>query len=65
MAHGNLHAKPSEVGRTADEAGVGALLLTHVMPDLEDVRAAAEELVRDRYRGSVRWAADLVSVGVG
>lgn len=60
--HGHLHAKPSEVGRTAADAGVAELLLSHVMPELEDERRDAETLVRDEFSGSVRWAHDLMTI---
>lgn len=62
--HGHLHAKPSEVGRTAGDAGVGRLLLSHVMPELENERADAERIVRENYGGEVRWARDLMSLSV-
>jgi len=35
VEHGELHAKPSEVGRVAAEAGCRMLVLTHVMPEHE------------------------------
>lgn len=65
VPHGDLHAKPSTVGRMAAAAGVRALLLTHVMPELEDEQAAAEETIRAEYDGTVRWASDLLTVEVG
>ena len=60
--HGHLHAKPSEVGRTAADAGVTELLLSHVMPELEDERQDAETLVRNEFSGRVRWARDLMTI---
>jgi len=62
VPHGNLHAKPSEVGSNA--AGVGALMLTHVMPELEGERADAERLVRRTFHGTVPWAHDLLRTRV-
>ncbi|SDX91938.1 Beta-lactamase superfamily domain-containing protein [Modestobacter sp. DSM 44400] len=62
VPHGDLHATPSEVGRTAAAAGARALLLTHVMPELEDEQAAAERLIRSEYDGPVYWAGDLMTV---
>lgn len=64
VEHGDLHAKPSEVGRTARAANAGSLLLTHVMPELEDEKDDAERLVRSTFNGPVTWAHDLMTVGV-
>lgn len=60
--HGHLHAKPSDVGRTAADAGVERLLLTHVMPELEDERDEAERIVRRHFHGQVEWAYDLMRI---
>lgn len=62
--HGNLHARPTEVGHTATAARAGALPLTHVMPELEDERDDAEKLVRASFRGAVIWSHDLVRMPV-
>ncbi|MGI8721069.1 MAG: arginase family protein [Geodermatophilaceae bacterium] len=51
VEHGDLHAKPSEVGRTASAARAGSLLLSHVMPELEDEKDDAERLVRSNFSG--------------
>ena len=64
VEHGDLHAKPSEVGRTASAARAGSLLLSHVMPELEDEKDDAERLVRSNFSGPVSWAHDLMSVPV-
>lgn len=64
VPHGGLHAKPRQVGRTAASAGVRALLLTHVMPELEDEREVAEQQVRTAYPGPVSWAHDLLRIPV-
>lgn len=64
VPHSHLHAPPSQVGRQARDARCRALLLTHVMPDLEDERPAAERLVRAAYDGPVTWAHDLQTLPV-
>ncbi|NMI02285.1 MBL fold metallo-hydrolase [Pseudonocardia acidicola] len=64
VPHGHLHAKPSEVGRVAADAGCRALLLTHVMPLLEGERTEAERLVRENFPGEVSWADDLRTLPV-
>ncbi len=65
VEHGDLHAKPSEVGRLAAEAGCDALLLTHIMPELEDELAEAVARVRAAYDGEIVLASDLIRVPVG
>lgn len=64
VPHGNLHAKPTEVGHTATAARVGALLLTHVMPELEDEQDDAERIGRASFTGPVTWAHDLLRLPV-
>lgn len=64
VPHSALHARPSQVGRTAAAAGARALLLTHVMPELEDEKADALALVRRAYDSPVHWASDLLRVPV-
>ena len=56
--HGHLHAKPSEVGRVAADAGAGRLVLTHVMPEHEDELEASLALVAQAYDGEVVVAED-------
>lgn len=63
--HGKLHAKPSEVGALAERCGCGRLLLTHVMPELEDEIGPALALVRARYGGEVEVAEDLLRLRLG
>lgn len=65
VEHGDLHAKPGAVGRLAAEAGCGALLLTHVMPELEDELAEAVAHVRAEYDGEIVLASDLLRVPAG
>ncbi|MBE7188622.1 MBL fold metallo-hydrolase [Jatrophihabitans endophyticus] len=60
--HGHLHAKPSDVGRTAADAGATRLLLSHVMPELEPERDEAERIVREHFDGRVEWAHDLMRI---
>ena len=49
-----IHMSGLEAGRTADRAGVGMLIITHV-PPWEDARAIAAEAAR-AYRGEIRIA---------
>lgn len=64
VAHGHLHAKPSGVGRMAKDAGCRKLLLTHVMPELEDDIPGALTLVRESYHGDLVVADDLLRVTI-
>lgn len=64
VPHSALHARPSQAGRTAALAGARSLLLSHVMPELEDERPAAEAQIRSAYDGPVHWASDLERVPV-
>lgn len=65
MPHGNLHAKPSQIGRSARESAAGALLLTHFMPPIESELDAAVAIVRGEYAGPIALAGDLQSYPVG
>ena len=59
-----LHARPSEVGRMAEAAGVEHLLLSHFMGrSLRDIDAQIREL-REHYQGAVSRAADLACYNV-
>ena len=62
--HSHLHAKPSEVGELAKRCGCSRLLLTHVMPELENEIAPALDLVRERFGGEVIVAEDLMRVPI-
>lgn len=64
VAHGHLHAKPSEVGRMAAESGARTLVLTHFMPEIEDELPKAVSEVRSRYDGELVLAEDLLRVPV-
>ncbi len=59
VPHGDLHAKPSAVGRVARDAGVRALLATHFMPPIEAELDDALAIVRAAYDGPVHAATDL------
>jgi ribonuclease BN (tRNA processing enzyme) len=58
VEHGHLHAKPSQVGRVAAAAGCRTLLVSHIMPELEE----ALDLVRDHYHGPIVVAHDLLTI---
>ena len=62
VEHSHLHAKPSQVGKMADESGARQLLLTHFMPEIEDELPDAVSEVRSRYRGELILAEDLLRV---
>lgn len=59
VSHSQLHAKPGEVGRVVRDAGCGRLVLTPVMPELEDELDAAPAGVRRSYTGETVVANDL------
>lgn len=56
----NLHARPSEIGGLAAEAGVGQLVLSHNMA--RSLGALKDNLatIRERYKGKVTVAEDLM-----
>ncbi len=54
-----LHARPSEIARLAAEAGVKALVLSHVMTRSERASAASRDILDQNYRGTVAVAEDL------
>jgi ribonuclease BN (tRNA processing enzyme) len=58
---GNLHAKPSAVGRTARLSGTKLLLLSHFMPAIEDELAESVDIVRREYAGKIDLAKDLAT----
>jgi ribonuclease BN (tRNA processing enzyme) len=58
VEHGHLHAKPSQVGRVAAAAGCRTLLVSHIMPELEE----ALDLVRDHYHCPIVVAHDLLTI---
>lgn len=56
---GNLHAKPSAVGRTANLSRAKMLLLSHFMPAIEDELTESVDIVRREYGGKIDIAKDL------
>lgn len=64
VPNSHLHAKPSEVGRVARDSGCRKLVLTHVMPELEDEVDAALAEVRRSYTGELVVASELLRVTV-
>ena len=58
-AAARLHARPSEIGALAERAGVGRLLLSHLMRRSLDHLDASLASIRARYPGPVEVAADL------
>ena len=59
---GGTSARLGQAG--IDPAALEAVLLTHVMPELEDERDAAGQLVRASFTGPITWAHDLLRVPV-
>jgi ribonuclease Z len=57
----SYHTASSEVGRTAAAAGVGALVLTHIVPPASDRGALLDEVAGD-YSGAIIVGEDLMSV---
>jgi ribonuclease BN (tRNA processing enzyme) len=56
---GKLHAKPSVVGRTAQESRAKMLLLSHFMPAIESELGASIDITRREYDGRIEVANDL------
>ncbi len=52
-----FHATPADAGRVAAQAGVGQLLMTHLLPSADPARMVAE--AGELFRGVVRVARDL------
>lgn len=62
VEHSHLHAKPSQVGKMAEESGARQLVLTHFMPEIEDELPEAVSGVRSRYHGELILAEDLLRI---
>lgn len=59
IPHGHLHAKPSAVGRTAQQSAAKMLLLSHFMAPIESELEEAIAIVRREYSGRIEVAGDL------
>ena len=59
VPHGKLHAKPYQVGRTAQQSAAKVLLLSYFMPAIEGELEEAIEIVRREYSGRIEVANDL------
>jgi ribonuclease BN (tRNA processing enzyme) len=53
-----LHSPPSAIGALAARSRVGALLLSHLSPAVDNARAAVTTSIANRYSGTVNFAAD-------
>jgi len=53
-----LHTPPREIGEIAREAGVHALLLSHLSPATDQGRDAVLQSIRASYQGPVQFASD-------
>ncbi len=56
VPHGQLHAKPLDIGTTAAETECAELVVTHFLPAIEDEIDDALELIRRRYSGPIHVA---------
>jgi ribonuclease BN (tRNA processing enzyme) len=54
----SLHTPPDSIGKLAQEAGVSALLLSHISPAVEANRDAVFRSIRRHYPGPVTFATD-------
>lgn len=61
---GWLHARPSEIGKLAAEAGVGKLILSHNMARSLNQLDENLALIRERYKGPISVAEDLTCIGL-
>ena len=57
-----LHTPPKAIGEVAAAAHVGALLLTHLNPSIDEARAAVLASIHRSYAGPVTFAADSMRV---
>jgi len=55
----NLHMPPSEIGRIAEKAGVKQLVLSHRMKRTLGNETEALSIIRESYKGLVKFADDL------
>ena len=55
----SLHARPSDIGKAADAAGVGKLVLSHWMPASLANQTANVKLINKFYNGPVVPASDM------
>lgn len=62
VPHGELHAKPSQIGKVAARARCRTLVLSHIMPELEDELDDALRLIRESYAGERIVAHDLLTL---
>ncbi len=65
VPHGNLHAKPSAIGYTAQQSGVKRLLLSHLMPPIESELEQSMAIVRREFGGPIEVARDLKVYEIG
>ena len=54
----SLHTPPRAIGEIARDAGVHALLLSHLSPATDQMRDAVLQSIRSSYAGPVRFAED-------
>jgi len=53
-----LHTPPRAIGQVAGDAGVHALLLSHLSPATDEMRDAVLASIRKSYAGPVTFAKD-------
>jgi ribonuclease BN (tRNA processing enzyme) len=59
-----LHTPPKKIGQAARECGVGALLLSHIAPDVEESKTDVMKSIRGSFTGPVEFATDRMRVSV-
>lgn len=59
-----LHMTPSRIGEVAAGAEVKALLLSHLMNRTSGRTAETEQHIRERYKGTVAFAEDLLEINL-
>ena len=60
---GKLHARPSEIGKLASQAGVGKVVLSHNMARSLTNQDENLALIREHYNGAIVVAEDLMCLG--
>jgi ribonuclease BN (tRNA processing enzyme) len=53
-----LHTAPRDIGRIAQAAGAGKLLLSHLNPAVDAAREAVRSSIQDRFKGPIDFARD-------
>jgi ribonuclease BN (tRNA processing enzyme) len=60
----NLHMPPSEIGKIASQAGVGRILISHLMRRTQSVLSDSTKVIAKHYKGEVLVANDGLKVSL-